>query len=223
MPHSSRSEGWGTEYGVFEPVGEFDCAALCDTNLDGVCNTLDARLIQRAAVGELGEDDLRCSQRMLPELAAAEDLLCGIRDVAAADDQLAAILAMDPAPDLRTVETATVLRSVTRLLRLPLEATGDPGVIDTVSEFLDGLGVDAVGRNPLAWTASLARGPNGACIPPEGLRETDAEAVLVNEVLPALEAALASLESISESWTASCRWKTRRSPPSPARPSKSRA
>ena len=44
-------------------VGELPCADLCDVTGEGDCNTVDARLIQRLAVGELTKDDLYCAQR----------------------------------------------------------------------------------------------------------------------------------------------------------------
>jgi hypothetical protein len=44
-------------------VGQIPCAALCDVTGEGGCNATDARLIQRYAVGQLVKDELHCPQR----------------------------------------------------------------------------------------------------------------------------------------------------------------
>jgi hypothetical protein len=47
-------------------VGQIDpsfCAGLCDVTGDDRCNTADARLVQRAAVGEISRNLLVCSQK----------------------------------------------------------------------------------------------------------------------------------------------------------------
>lgn len=44
-------------------VGLFACATLCDVTGEGDCNSIDARLIQRFAVGVLDKDDLHCAER----------------------------------------------------------------------------------------------------------------------------------------------------------------
>lgn len=44
-------------------VGLFDCPELCDVTGDGVCNSVDARLVQRFSVGMIDSEALRCDRR----------------------------------------------------------------------------------------------------------------------------------------------------------------
>ncbi len=44
-------------------VGQISCEALCDVTGEGTCNSIDARLIQRLAVGQLSKTDLLCDER----------------------------------------------------------------------------------------------------------------------------------------------------------------
>jgi len=44
-------------------AGQIACGELCDVTGDGLCSTVDARLIQRLAVQQLTKDDLSCVER----------------------------------------------------------------------------------------------------------------------------------------------------------------
>lgn len=56
-------------------IGLFPCPELCDVSADGRCNTIDARLVQRMSVGILDKSDLACRQRPPSDCSAIEGLL----------------------------------------------------------------------------------------------------------------------------------------------------
>ena len=59
------------------------CSGLCDTNNDGVCNTLDRRLIERVDDGELTQLDLGCAARCVPgDLCKDDTGALGVCDLA---------------------------------------------------------------------------------------------------------------------------------------------
>ena len=128
----------------------------------------------------------------------------------AADDKLAAFLSGPSAQtNPQLFQTAKFLRAVTRLLRPVAEPSGDgtPGVIDSVPEALDAVGVGSDGRNPLDWTATDPVDDLGQCFVPMGGRSEQVEAALRNEFVPAIAESLADLEAVTSSWEDACRYR----------------
>jgi hypothetical protein len=139
---------------------------------------------------------------------AAHELLCPGLDVVAADVALAdCLLRTDARTDPQSFQTATVLRSITRVAR-PAFETGpgpDPAKLDSVSELLDALGFGADGRNPLAWMATPPLSAERTClVPDDAVFERDAEELLRKQVVPQINAALRALRPIPASWSDFC-------------------
>jgi hypothetical protein len=142
-----------------------------------------------------------------PLLEEARNLLCTDLNVIEADEMLKRILCLvKPGTDPGIVQTATVLRSLSRVARPAFEQKPgrDPAILDSFSEVLDSIGFDVVGRDPLNFTAQLPVNEFGDCIPADTVWEGDIEQAIQSELLCEMDEALIDLADIPKEWQSFC-------------------